>query len=90
MNTQAPHPWEYIQEEMNKREWGIEELAKRIGGNLEVEVLTWLLYAQGRFDENVNVTLGQSGALSLSKAFGVSPELFTSLEKEYLKNKEAQ
>ena len=78
----AIHVGEYIKEELSARDWPIEELAIRMGGGYGKNLLCVKLIIAV---QNKNLRLDNETVNGLSRAFGVSPEIFTNLETAWLK-----
>jgi len=73
-------PSEYIEEEMNARGWSVEDLARRMGGNYGVTVLSLqLLFAV----QDTHLMLGEKTAKGLARAFGTSEALWTNLDAQW-------
>lgn len=74
--------WDYIEEEMDARQWNRMDLARNMGGNIDVNliVLDFLEY----MPDETRVTLEDETANKLGKAFGTGPELWLNLHTAYM------
>lgn len=83
MTTQtAWHPWSFIEEERKERLWTKDELARRMGGNFDVMRLSLdLLEASASCDD---MDLSAENWKPLAQAFGVSPEFFENLYRQWV------
>ena len=77
------HPSEYIRDEMDARGWSQTELARRMGGDLTMNLVALELYL-GIGPDNPGIRLGLDTAAQLGLAFGVSAEYFLNLEQAWL------
>ncbi len=89
LNTNTvTHPSVFIQDELDARGWSLDRLAIEMGDDAGVNRLALDLYMEvGRTDRNLRI--GQFSSKQLGKAFGVSPEFFLNLEKQWLEGKAA-
>lgn len=71
------HPAEFILEEMNARGWELDDVAARMGGNSEMNVLALGLYLTTRLP---GMRLGDKTAAGLGRAFDVDGRYFLNLE----------
>lgn len=83
----VPHVAEYIEEEMRKRGWTVEDVALRMENDLyrseeeyEIDLLTVELTLAVR---DLRCGIGQETARKLGVAFSVSPDLFLNLDKAW-------
>lgn len=87
----APHPSEFIAEEMIARGWSAGELAMRMSDGTEHDYgicrLALDFYDQIGPD-NPKVYVGAITAAKLGKAFGVSPDYFLALEDAWRREAE--
>lgn len=81
----AIHVGEYIQEELSERDWSLEELALKMGGDYGKNLLCIKLIIAV---QDKNLRLDNETVNELSRVFEVSPEVFTNLEAAWLKAEE--
>jgi hypothetical protein len=75
------HPSTYIAEELEARGWTIGDLAKRLPGDYGTNHLALEMYLMVGACEGMH--MGDM-APDISKAFGVSPDFFSNLERAWL------
>ena len=71
------HPGEFIQDEMDERGWTTSDVAARMPGDPEVNLLALDIYLSVR---DRGVLLDRKMAEGLGVAFGVSAQLFINLD----------
>lgn len=82
--TTAPHPSVYILEEMAARGWSTTILALAMPGNSSANYAAMVVYLTiGPNDPSVRIS--KETAVALAQAFDVAPELFTNLERAWLR-----
>jgi plasmid maintenance system antidote protein VapI len=86
--TDAPHPSEFIFEELTARGWTVDELAEKMGYDPLLAGLAIDMYLAVGPDEPGIRLAGMAGGLA--RAFGTSPELWTNLEAVWLRAKERE
>lgn len=79
--VEAFHPNIFIKEELEAREWSIDDLVRRMPGDYGINHLAIDMYLDLGADEP-NMRLGDMAA-EIARAFGVSDEFFTNLEKTW-------
>lgn len=77
--AQGFHVWEYISDEMEARGWDQWELARRMGGDLNVNYLTLELCQL----EDKRLVLGEEAAKQLAHAFGTSHQIWLNLDESW-------
>lgn len=86
---EVPHPSVFVAEEVAARGWTPDELALRLGGYRDMNVLALCMYfAVG--PTHTNCRIGDSLAAALDRAFDVSPGYFLNLEAAWLRNQEPE
>ena len=84
----VPHPTFFIAEEVFSRGWTSHELAMRLGGYSNLNVLALCMYfAVGPTDPRSR--LGANMAAALGRAFDLTPEFFLNLEAAWLASYDA-
>lgn len=82
--AEAFHPSVFIAEELEARGWSLDDLAQRMPGDFGVNRLALDFYMTIGA-ETPGLRIGESAA-GLAAAFGVSPELFTNLERAWVEH----
>ena len=85
--SEASHPSEFIQEELDARGWSLNDLALRMQQD---DVRTSRLALDIYFEVGPHKTgcrLGKSMAADIGQAFGVNPQFFINLENTWLESK---
>ena len=77
------HVSEYIQEELDARGWTMRDLAERLLGNVEENLLMLMLLF---CVHEKGLLLGESTARQLGQAFGGSPQFFLNLDQYWQDN----
>lgn len=77
--AQVFHPWDFIAEELECRDWTVDELAMRMGGDFAVTRLS-LDFLETR---EPGIVIGEESAAALGRAFGTSPEFWLNLDKQW-------
>lgn len=77
--AQIFHPWDFIAEELEAREWTVDDLALRMGGDFAVNRLS-LDFLEGR---EPGLHIGEESAEQLARAFGTSAQLWINLDKQW-------
>jgi plasmid maintenance system antidote protein VapI len=73
-------------EEMFERDWTRNEVARRMGGEFEVNVLTLdLIFAQRDLECGDGIRLGEETAAQLEAVFGISAEMWLRTDAAYRK-----
>ena len=78
------HPSVYIKDELEARGWTLDMLAMRMGPEFGINRLSLDFYFEFGPTEP-NMRIGEVSAKALGRAFGVSPQFFLNMEKEWLK-----
>ncbi len=76
----------FLQEEMDARGWGLEDLLNRMPGDRRLNQLhVELILAASKFDIETQRDLRIGDTSALAHAFGTSKEFWTNLDEAYVK-----
>lgn len=77
--------WGYVADELVARDWTVEELARRMGGDEQVNLacLCFLSIQESTVRAGKQWMLGEEVAAGLSRAFGTSSEVWMNLDASF-------
>lgn len=73
------HPWVFIADELLARGWSMSDLAKRMGGDPDVNECSLDLYSA----QHPGVLLDEETAGRIGAAFGTGPTIWLNLDKTW-------